>query len=295
MESNRFSRRTFTISATTAAALFAAYKSVPTAFAAQGADYPELLLVTTEFHFDMPAETDAGLHRLTMDNQGKEGHHAIFFRVNDDSTPDDFQAALMAGDLGGVLAVSTAYGGHSADTGLSASVIAHLNPGMYFVVCVIPDEQGIPHAAHGMVAPLQVSDTEVAAEAPTASADIKLIDYGFDGMPATATAGANVWMVTNNGPQLHEMLVLKLAEGVTADALLDMMSAPPPAGTPEASPAGPPPFAIVGGAAPMSVDAVNYLELDLEAGSYAAICFVPDAESGMPHFMMGMFQGFEVA
>lgn len=294
MDSKHMSRRTFTFSAGASAALLATFKSVPLTFAAQDSDYPELLLVATEYKFDMPAETDAGFHRLTLDVQGEEGHHAIFFRINDDSTPDAFQAALMSGDLGEVFAVSTAYGGPGADPGGKGSVIAYLDPGMYLVVCVIPDAEGLPHAAHGMISPLQVSETVVTGEAPTASAEISLIDYGFEGLPESVSVGGHVWSVTNKGPQVHELMVLKLAEGVTVDMVMEMMSAPPPEGTPSAEPVGPPPFTLVSGVAPISVEAVNYLELDLEAGSHAAICFVPDAASGMPHAMMGMLVGFEV-
>ena len=34
--------------------------------------------------------------------------------------------------------------------------------------------------------------------------------------------------------------------------------------------------------------------LDLEPGDYIAICFVPDAESGAPHAMLGMIAPFTV-
>jgi hypothetical protein len=34
--------------------------------------------------------------------------------------------------------------------------------------------------------------------------------------------------------------------------------------------------------------------LDFEPGDYFAICFVPDAESGAPHFALGMIAPFTV-
>jgi hypothetical protein len=66
----------------------------------------------------------------------------------------------------------------------------------------------------------------------------------------------------------------------------------------EATPAmemGPPPFAMIAGVAPMSPGNTNYLMLDLQAGNYITLCFVPDMATGMPHFMMGMIAGFTVA
>jgi len=58
---------------------------------------------------------------------------------------------------------------------------------------------------------------------------------------------------------------------------------------------GPPPFTGIGGVAPLSPGLTNYLLLDLTPGNYLTICFVPDAATGMPHFMMGMLAGFSVA
>ena len=45
----------------------------------------------------------------------------------------------------------------------------------------------------------------------------------------------------------------------------------------------------------MSPGAVNYSILELEAGNYFAICFIPDPASGAPHFAIGMLMPFTVA
>ena len=45
----------------------------------------------------------------------------------------------------------------------------------------------------------------------------------------------------------------------------------------------------------MGEGAVNYLELTLETGPHMAICFITDAETGMPHFLMGMIARFDVS
>ena len=59
--------------------------------------------------------------------------------------------------------------------------------------------------------------------------------------------------------------------------------------------AGPPPFTAVVGIAPMAPGVTNYAELELEAGDHFAICFIPDFESGAPHFALGMIMPFTVA
>jgi hypothetical protein len=45
----------------------------------------------------------------------------------------------------------------------------------------------------------------------------------------------------------------------------------------------------------MSVGVTNWLLLDLEAGDYFAICYVPDPTTGAPHFALGMMMPFTVA
>src|SRR5690606_7363933 len=85
--------------------------------AAQDADYPELTIVATDHAFEMADTVESGYTRLTLDNQGQADHHAILFRINDDVTPEQFQEALMSGDLGAILGVSSAYGGPNVGPG----------------------------------------------------------------------------------------------------------------------------------------------------------------------------------
>ncbi|MBA3260206.1 MAG: hypothetical protein H0T68_12175 [Gemmatimonadales bacterium] len=47
--------------------------------------------------------------------------------------------------------------------------------------------------------------------------------------------------------------------------------------------------------APLERGGVNWIEVDLEPGKYALICFLPDAKDGKPHFTHGMMQEIEVA
>ncbi len=285
------SRRSFvTTAAVVSTSLVAGFPVLRTA-AAQDADYPELAILAADYTFEMAATVESGYTRLTLDNQGQEDHHAILFRINDDATPEQFEESLMSGDLGALFGVSSAYGGPNVGPGRTASVIAWLDPGQYMAVCIIPDANGVPHAAHGMVAPLEVTEGDAALEAPVADATVSLIDMAFNDLPAEVGAGALTWEVINAGPQLHELAILRLAEGLDVDGLMAILT-----GEGEATPgaAAGPPFEAVAGTAPMSQGATNYLEAELEPGAHVAICFIPDAETGMPHFLMGMIEGFTV-
>jgi hypothetical protein len=281
------------------------------AASAQGAadpfEYPDLSITAVDYAFEMPATAEAGLTHVLLDNQGMMDHHAMFLRPHEGSTIEDVQAALEGGDFGALFATAMSAGGPNVGPGHQASVAMNLEAGQYLIVCVIPNEEGIPHFALGMQAVLEVTEGAADSTPPEADATVNLIEMAFDGLPTDATAGTHVWEVANTGAQLHEMVVLQLAEGVTIDQAMQAFSEPPPSASPVASPivdqtvaspaaGGPagPPFEAIGGTAPMSPGETNYAVLDLAAGDYIAICFVPDAETGAPHFAMGMIAGFTV-
>jgi hypothetical protein len=221
----------------------------------------------------------------------------------------------MEQGLEGLAALGVAVGGPgSASPGESSSVLMDLAEGNYVAMCLIPDDDGIPHAAKGMVLPITVTAaaTPTALVAPTANATVTLTEFHFMGIPETTAAGPQIWEVTNTGTQLHEMGIAKLAPGVTFEmvqAMLMSTDATPAAdmaamATPDAATAtsdmatpaaAGAPFTSIGGAAPMMPGTSMWYTADLDAGDYFAICFVPDAESGAPHFVLGMISPFTVS
>ncbi|MDQ3657429.1 MAG: hypothetical protein M3457_20430 [Chloroflexota bacterium] len=263
--------------------------------------YPEVVIVATEYAFDIPATIKGGWTTVTLDNQGMMDHHAMLMRVNDGSTIDDLAAALQGPDFGAVFGVSASVGGPMAGPGGRGSVIANLEPGQYMAICVIPDDQGVPHYALGMAEAFDVTESVVAAEAPVADARIELVEMMFHGTPAEIAAGPALWEVANIGVQLHEMFVAQLAPGVTFEQVSAMLLTPPeatPEGMDHASPEAAmmaPPFTNVGGVAPMNPGYTNYAPFEFAAGEYFAVCFVPDPESGASHAALGMIMGFTVA
>ncbi len=292
-----------TVLATRGTRLSIAQEGTPGASTA-GANYPEVVITAADFSFDLPASIPGGLTRLTLQNDGEIDHHAMFMRLNDDADFADLEAAMTQPDLGPLFAVSQSLGGPEVGAGRRASVIADLAPGQYMVVCVIPEDDGTPHYMMGMYAPLEVTESVDAASPPAADATVELVDFAF-AMPAMEIApGAQIWEAPNVGEQVHEMIVLRQAPGVTfaqVQAILNAAPATPETGS-EASPeaaatsmSGPPPFELIGGVAPMHPGYTNWAVLDLEAGDYFAICFVPDPATGAPHFALGMIMPFTVA
>ncbi len=119
--------------------------------------------------------------------------------------------------------------------------------------------------------------------APKADVDVALADYSFT-YSTPITAGHHVFAVTNNGPQMHELEIIKLDSGKTAEDFAKWM----------VKPAGPPPAHAVGGIAPEAPGRTAYFSADFSAGNYVTMCFIPDAKDGKPHFMHGMMLNSKV-
>ncbi len=113
-----------------------------------------------------------------------------------------------------------------------------------------------------------------------------LQDFAFVGLD-TLTAGPHSVTVTNSGPQPHEATIVKLADGVEVADLPAMFASTEP-------PTGAPPFTSAGGVAGIDVGATVLIDVDLEAGNYAFLCFVPDPATGAPHAALGMIGALTV-
>lgn len=245
---------------------------------------PVVDIGATEYQFDVAASIAGGLTDLHLVNNGGEDHVAELLKLDDGKTKDDLDAILAsAASEDAVEEVGTLIGGPGAGPGGTADTILDLDAGNYVLLCFVPDANGTPHFALGMEQELEVTEPPAEQpEPPVADVQVGLSDFAFDA-PDTIDAGPTTFEVTNNGPQLHEMALVKLAEGVTLeDAMAALTSTEPP---PEGAA---PPFEIVGADVPMSVGKTGYVTTDLTPGTYVMLCFVTDPESGAPHAALGM-------
>lgn len=248
---------------------------------------PEITIKAADYSFEAPAQVEAGLVKINLVNDGQEPHHAQIVRLNDGVTLEQFQAALQEGEAAVFPLVAFVGGPGLIDPGLSSQVILDLTPGQYVLMCFMPSHDGVPHLAKGMVRPIEVVAQADQADrsAPKIKADavVKLMDFSFI-LPSEIKAGEQIWQVVNEGPQIHEIMFIKLAAGKTAaDAQAFLQS-----------PHGVPPFAMIGGFQAINPGATGWLPLNLEPGNYIAICHVPDPASGHAHSELGMLMPFTV-
>lgn len=246
---------------------------------------PVLRVVATDFGYTVDGTPTAGPVAVRVVNQGQSLHHAQLLRLEQGKTAADLTPASLEH---GVPEWAVALGGpNAAEPGDSNVAYVDLTEGTYALLCVIPDTMGMMHLAHGMVTQFTVgaASGKAVAAAPAADVTLHLKDFSF-GLPAPLTAGHHVIQVVNDGPQVHEVVIFRFAEGAGPDQLMAWAGG---------GMHGPPPGHFVGGTVGLASGASNIIEDDFPAGNYVLLCFLPNtAGHGEPHLAMGMAQPLTV-
>lgn len=126
---------------------------------------------------------------------------------------------------------------------------------------------------------------------PTADMSVEMSDDAFNGL-ADVPAGPAIWKVTTTGAQPHSLMLIGVPAGTTPEDVLAMFGlGEPAAGRPTAADIVP----VSVGVSLQSGDQALWLPVTLEAGTYAAVCFVPDPATGKSHLEAGMVTVFDVA
>lgn len=238
----------------------------------------------TDYSFSSPETIQGGVVTIKVKNAGKEPHHLQLIRVNDPSQMNTVVEGLKEEDMS-VLRFASVPGGVGAlNPNLEGEVTLNLQEGQYILACFVPSPDGKPHIEKGMIKQIRVTaPAGDAGKEPEAKLTINMKDFSFD-HGDTLPAGKNTFKVVNAGPQPHEWNIMRLEQGKTADDV----------GKWFASPAGPPPFQMVGGMNGMGMGASGYVTLSLLTGNYLAICNIPDPGTGKPHSQLGMVKPFTV-
>jgi len=114
------------------------------------------------------------------------------------------------------------------------------------------------------------------------------VDYGFEGLPAEIDAGRVAIRFTNatEHDEAHELVLFRKADGVT-ESVDELLALPEEEAMAKMQMAG-----VVFADAP-GAEATTMV--DLEPGSYVALCFIPmgGGDDGAPHFTGGMVAELE--
>ena len=240
-------------------------------------------LTATDFAFTAPERIPAGATTFHLVNNGKELHHGQLIKLEDGKTLADVAQALKQPGIPSW--VKFVGGPNAVPPGKQSSATMVLEPGNYALLCFVYGADKVPHAAKGMVKPLEVTPaSSPTTTLPAADVTIKLVDYGFEPSKAI-TPGQHTILVENAGPQPHELALLRLAPGKTVKDFGVWA---------ETGMKGPPPAEPIGGVALLDKGGQGTFTVDLPAGEYGLICFVPDAKDGKPHLVHGMVKTIKV-
>ena len=254
--------------------------AVPSAMASDAVTY-----VAREYAFTGPDTLPGGWTTVTLLNRGKDLHQIQFIKLPAGKTAEDLHKAILHDSSRLPPWVQRRSGPNSVAPAEQATVVIHLDAGEYVLLCGIPDKQGLPHVARGMLKPLRVTaDPPHPAAAPSSDQTLTLEDFKFS-VPRPFTAGPNTIRVFNTGTQAHEVVVVKLAPGASVNDFLDTFR---PGVV--VSPAGKP----IGGLVGLDPGHEGYVQADFAPGRYGLICFLPDFLTRGPHFARGMLLDIDV-
>lgn len=228
-----------------------------------------------------PDTIPAGLTRVQIVNAGQELHHIQFVQLTEGKTIDELSAAYR-NHPNETPTWMRAFGGPNAVMpGASASAIVNLALGDYFLTDIIPDSKGGLHLANGMWKALTVTASAGQASEPPIDGAITLGDFSF-ALPPTPTAGEHTLHVENAGKQQHEVVLVKLQQGVDVMQFLQSLQAGPPLGD------------FIGGISPIEPGVHGFFTQTFTPGNYALLCFLPDNASHDLHVAKGMVVQFTV-
>jgi uncharacterized cupredoxin-like copper-binding protein len=245
----------------------------------------EISFTASEFAFSGPDSMAPGVTRITLVNRGAQPHHLIMGRLDDGKTVADVMAEVRAHPQAAPPFLSYRGASNIILPGDSSTSVADLPAGHYMLICFVPDAaDATPHVMKGMTKEIVLAGPRHEATLPTADAEIRLSDFAFTS--GSIAAGTHTFHVVNDGPQVHEIQLVRLNDSATAGQFLAGLA-------PGA--AGPPPGAFLGGPGALSQGGSDYWTVTLKPGKYLFLCFVPDSASGAPHFAMGMVRELTVS
>jgi len=252
--------------------------------------FPELVVTITDDGYQLePTSVSAGYILLTVHNATDHSVGAAVLGPGPGQTMADLQALASTPTASDEFPpffydITIPGGPGDAPAGGTAQAVIQLDAGDW----VVWGDGDQPPSFFTATEGTPVVDTE-----PASDVTVTEQEFAFTGLEQTLPAGPQTWKVVNTGEQPHMLVLGKVPDDTTMDQVREVMNRAPDA-TPAAGALGENDFEDAGGVLMQSSGTTVWPRLDLAAGRYVALCFVPDPSNGMPHAAEGMITLFDV-
>jgi hypothetical protein len=241
------------------------------------------------YQFEAPESVEAGLVDIEFTNSGRLEHEAQLIKIEGNRTTEQALAAFD-GVLQGRAAPAwfRARGGVGTTApGETATITQRLEPGSYvFLDSGEPPGRDVePHFKQGAVSELTVTGDASETSLPESDATIAAAEYAFK--PTGLKAGKNKIRFQNNGAEWHHLIMARMNPGATIDDVKTFFRTEK--GEPPIQEENVEETAVIDGRGEEQLT-----EVELESGSYALLCFIPDRAGGPPHAVKGMISEAKV-
>lgn len=248
---------------------------------------------TKSFAFEgAPTTLKAGAVEITLDNSaGKQPHDLQLVKLPQGRTIDELVKSVSDESAPLETWIKEATGVGAAAPSQSRTATVELTEGTWGYFCTESTDQdngpSISHAQNGMAGTFEV-DGDGGGELPSAAASVVSTEYTF--ALTGLKPGGNTVEFRNDGALLHHVVIVPIAAGKTLDDVKAWLAS-------EGEPQGPPPadFDKRVPTAVLGPSQALVTTMNLPAGDYAVICFMPDpGTAGPPHVAKGMVQELKV-
>lgn len=258
---------------------------------------PTLTVVATEkdgrFQFDAADVVPAGPLGLELDNQGTQPHDVAVLRANPNVSRQQLAELLSGPAPEAVTAIAQFLGGSAAIAPNTKQTVAlTLDPGDYFLASLYRGPDGRIGAAGGLYRSLTVVPDAPNAKGPASPESAGTVSITDDMVTLPPGFGLAGWYkVQDDGTQPHELTIVKLNDGVTADQLKAWLVATESGPSLQQAP-----FVLVGGSGALSPGNSDLIRVELGPGNYVAYCTMPNlAANSSPSYNQGAFLAFSRA
>lgn len=258
---------------------------------------PSVTVTAREYGFDVPAEIEGGVVRVTLQNDGKLKHEAVIVAAGD--TPlarvkQDLTPIVKGADHATPGYVRFQGGVSLVPPGTSAASTLTLPAGKYVMVCTLTDADSLDETAGpppakaerfhfelGMAVPFTVKTTNASVMPPT-DGTLVARDWAFDLPPLTPATKTLTFR--NDGEQDHSLAVAEFADGIddaAARAAFDAILAADDAHPPPDDLPSPDDVAFAG---PLSAGGQATFTVALKPNrTYVFACYMTDRSGGPQH------------